>query len=127
MTPITSNAEVIHILVDTCKVLTRAGSTYCFTDGNAASQYTKQYVLLTKLDQLDWYSIKSDNWRGDQERIRKKNAEFLIYPKVDVSDFYKIVVYDNSVEAEVNELLRIKRVNVQVEVNSKYYEWPNLY
>lgn len=120
-------AKVIHILVDTCKVLTRTGCTYCFTDGNAASQYTKQYVLLTKLDNLDWFSIKNDNWMGEPEKIRRKNAEFLIYPKVEVADFYRIIVYDKSCASEINELLKKKRIDVKVDINPKYYEWPHMY
>lgn len=123
----TSPYDIIHILVDTLKILTKEGYAYCFTDGNAASDKTNHYWALKNLENLDWQSIKGDYWIEDQEKTRIKNAEFLIYPKIDVSDFYKIVVVDDNIKKEVETLISTKGFNLKVEVDARYYTWPKLF
>jgi len=117
-------SDIVHILVNAYSVLKK---NYCFTDGNAASIYTSQYVLIQNLDKLDWSVIKSDDWGGDNEKIRKKNAEFLVYPKVEVRDFYKLIVADQDAKEEIDTLLRSKNIKLEVEVDKRYYEWPKMY
>jgi len=116
--------DIVYILVNIYSILRK---NYCFTDGNAASDYTKQYVLISNLDKLDWNAIKSDQWEGDREKKRKKNSEFLVYPKVEIRDFYKLIVYDDSVKNEVENLLRASHLDLEVNADTRYYEWPRLF
>jgi hypothetical protein len=116
--------DIIYILVNTYSILRK---NYCFTDGNAASIHTKQYVLLNNLDKLDWSVIKSDEWGGDNERIRKKNAEFLVFPKIDVRDIYKLIVFDNDIKQEVQNAIRSRNLSLEVDVDTRYYEWPKMF
>lgn len=54
---------------------------WCFTDGNAATAFTKFFNDLSDLDKLDWKSIKTQDFRednGDEDRKRKKHSEFLV-------------------------------------------------
>lgn len=116
--------DIINILVNTYSALRK---NYCFTDGNAASPHTHQYFSINNLDKLDWDVIKSDDWGGNKEKKRKKNAEFLVYPKIEVKDFYKLIVYDNDVRDEINDLIKKKSLNLEVETDRRYYEWPDLF
>ncbi len=119
--------DIIHILVDTYKILDK---NYCFTDGNAASYSTKQYILIENLDRLDWNTIKKDNWGWGKDRDelkRKKNAEFLVYPKIELKDFYQIVVFDEKTKKEIEKTLRKYSVELKVRVDKRYYTWPQHY
>lgn len=118
-----AHSDIIHICVNTSGLLRKDKYHFCFTDGNAASRITKQYVVIQNLDKLDWNVIKSTHWGGDDERVRKKNAEFLVYPNIDPEDFYKLIVYDDESRKEITVLVSESHINIPVEVNKKYYEW----
>lgn len=118
------NNDIVFILVDTQRILCSGRYNYCFTDGNAASHLTHQYILLKNLEHLDWSTIKADHWGGDADKIRKKNAEFLVYPKIEPRDFYKIIVYNDSMKKNVSRIVEEKGLNMTVEDDARFYEWP---
>ena len=68
-----------------------------FTDGNAASEKTKFYTGLQKLDQLPWNLIRAGSWNNDdiKESKRVKCAEVLVYPKIQPSRIQIIFSYSD--------------------------------
>ena len=56
---------------------------FAFTDGNAASDNTRSYYDLKKLDKLKWGVINSEFWT-DKKDGKRIVAEFLIYPKIEI-------------------------------------------
>jgi hypothetical protein len=63
--------------------LATEGFQWCFTNGNAAKAITRYYTEHSHLRFLDWRSIETEDFRhdnadGDEDRIRKKHAEFLV-------------------------------------------------
>jgi len=55
---------------------------FYFTDGNAASNATKFYDDIDKMDCLPWEVLNDDWWNKFEDGKRKKCAEVLIYPSI---------------------------------------------
>jgi hypothetical protein len=101
---------------------------WCFTNGNAAKKITRYYTDLQDLNKLDWKSIRTTDFRtsnadGDEDRIRKKHAEFLVKDHIITDEIHSIVVLNDSVKTHVEGI--VDRVNAQINVvvnpNNKYY------
>ena len=99
---------------------------WCFTNGNAAKRISKFYNDVDDLDQIDWKSIKStdfaaNNADGDEDRVRKKHAEFLVKDRVPIKKLSHIAVLDSTVKAQIETILFKNKLNVKVVVEPKFY------
>lgn len=99
---------------------------WCFTNGNAAKRITKFYKHLDDLDQIDWRSIKStdfgaNNSDGDEDRLRKKHAEFLVKSKVPIKKLSHIAVLNPTVKGQVETILANNELDIKVVVERKFY------
>jgi hypothetical protein len=102
---------------------------WCYTNGNAAGAITRFYSSLDNIDvNLDWHSIRTtdfrdDNSDGDEDRIRKKHAEFLVKDYVPVKYINKIVAFNKAGEEKGSEV--IKKVGLKIEIiisqENKFY------
>lgn len=109
--------------------LTTNEFTWCYTNGNAAKAITKFFNTLENIDtNIDWRSIETtdfrdDNADGDEDRVRKKHAEFLVHEFVPIEKIKGIVVYSQYKMEEVNGILNELDLNIPVKVNpnNKYY------
>ena len=103
--------------------------TWCYTNGNAAKAITKFYSSLKDIDiRVDWRSInttdfRDDNADGDEDRVRKKHAEFLVRNFVPVKYVKAIVVFDQAVKTEVEKIVKTAELDIKIAVNpnNKYY------
>ncbi len=117
--------EIVYICCQLTDLSTNKHQ-WCFTDGNAAKKISKFYNDLNQLDRVDWRSIsttdfKTDNADGDEDRIRKKHAEFLVKDKVPVSKIHGIAVLNNSVKTEVEKIIVKCNLAIEVKVKSNFY------
>ncbi len=101
---------------------------WCYTNGNAAKSITKFYSELTDIEtNVDWKSITSTDFRhstdGDEDRIRKKHAEFLVKKHVPIEYVHTIVVYNEIAHNKVVKILEGFNLGPQVLINPKkeYY------
>lgn len=99
---------------------------WCFTDGNAAKVITNYYTNITDLTYIDWRSIASQDFRhdnadGDEDRIRKKHAEFLVKDYVPSHYIKGIIVYDKSVKADVSKIVQSLHLNIDIRVKRDFY------
>lgn len=102
---------------------------WCFTDGNAAAAITKFYNKLEEIEyKVDWRSVKTtdfrdDNEDGDEDRVRKKHAEFLVKDYLPVKYIKVIVVMNESKKQEVQAVLDKLKLDIEVKINpeSKFY------
>ena len=101
---------------------------WCFTDGNAAKKITKYATSLDLINELDWHSILTTDFRdenadGDEDRIRKKHSEFLIKGHVPSSYIKYIVVLNENKQKEVEAILEKLGLDIEVKINpdKKYY------
>ena len=60
------------------KIISNLKKKFAFTDGNAASDDTKKFWNLKKLQTLKWNIINADFWNDFEDGKRIRNAEFLI-------------------------------------------------
>jgi len=102
---------------------------WCYTDGNAAKAITKYFIKLESIESnIDWRSIQSTDFRdnnadGDEDRVRKKHAEFLVHGHVPINLLKCIVVLNREKEAEVIAMLAKSKMNIKVAINpnNQYY------
>lgn len=117
--------EIVYLC---CRVTELATDKFqwCFTNANAAEKITKFYSDLKHLDKLDWKSIKTTDFRlnnadGDEDRIRKKHAEFLVKDKVPPKKIGVIAVLNATVKEEVESIVSTCKLAVEVKVKSDFY------
>lgn len=109
--------------------LTTKNFKWCYTDGNAAAAISKFFNNLEGIEAyVDWHSIETtdfrdDNSDGDEDRIRKKLAEFLVKEYVPVEYIRKIVVFTTSMHKEVNAIVNRLKLDIEVLINpnGKFY------
>jgi ssDNA thymidine ADP-ribosyltransferase, DarT len=99
---------------------------WCFTDGNAAKNITKFSNNIKDLKKLDWRSIESKDFRdentdGDEDRVRKKHAEFLVKDYVSVEYIKGIAVLNETVKEEVEETIKNLKLSIEVKIKPEFY------
>jgi hypothetical protein len=102
---------------------------WCYTNGNAAVAITKFFSKFDDIDtDIDWHSINTTDFRdenadGDEDRIRKKHAEFLVRGHVPAEYIRKIVVLNQEVKENVEKILTQSASNIDILVNpnQKFY------
>jgi len=109
-----------------CKLRDLANENFqwCFTDGNATVSITKFFDDLDDIHKLDWHSIFSEDFRidnadRDNDRIRKKQAEFLVRNYVPSDKIKSLVVLDNYAQDQVQRILDEVNMSIPIHVNPK--------
>lgn len=99
---------------------------WCFTNANAAEKITKFYNELRHLEKVDWHSIRTtdfrnDNADGDEDRIRKKHAEFLVKDHVPRQKIKGIAVLNAAVKEQVDAIASASKLQIEVKVKPNFY------
>lgn len=96
---------------------------WCYTNGNAAKRITNFFDNFDGIEtNIDWHSINTNDFRdanadGDEDRIRKKHAEFLVLDHVPVRYIRKIVVLNPEVQSRVEKIIAANGLQISVHVN----------
>lgn len=107
--------------------LTGSNLEWCFTDGNAATSITEFFTKVDQCASLDWKSIKAIEWSdnnsdGDHDRMRKKQAEFLVKEHVPIQFIHRIVVQTEHRRQLVQKWVDDKGLNIIVDSDKpKFY------
>jgi hypothetical protein len=117
--------EIVYVVCRVNDVVERCME-WCFTDGHAKNNITAFYNDLNKLDAVDWDLVNERYWRNTEEdidRMRRKQAEFLVRHHVPVSCICGVVVHDLHVKQAVDALLNRLSLKIPVLVSpmGKYY------
>jgi hypothetical protein len=110
----------LHKIIETCY-------RWCFTDGHAKDRFSVFYNSVNKLDKLDWDIIQARYWKNteeDMDRMRRKQAEFLVKEHVPASCIGKIIVYDEEAQNKIQSIFEKSGSNLPVIIdrdNSYYY------
>lgn len=94
---------------------------FVFTDGNAGSLDTNFYRSLYKLTKVHWDVIRADYWNEFPDGKRKRNAEFLIYPRVDLNHITRFVVSNEPLMNEIEQEIRRYKLDIPVVVDETYF------
>lgn len=114
---------VIH-LVSSAEQIDRSGLPYLFTDRQAYVLYADQIDDLGRLPELDWKTIRSNDWKNtdvDLDRQERKMAEFLVHNFVPWSSITGIGVYSKRYKDQAEQILKAYNDETQVQVMTSWY------
>lgn len=115
-------AKVLHLVAD-AEELTQ-GLQCVHTDGNAATLPLRMFPGTSGFDQLSWDIIHSHSWgdaANDNDRKRRKQAEFLAWREVPWTAVRLIGAHDGAVADEVRAILEGSAHRPTVEVQPDWY------
>jgi hypothetical protein len=116
-------SELIYYVLP-LKTALEGGGRWCFTDGNARVHTSQYYETKEDLARLDWQVIGSQNWIGfdfDQDRKRRKQAEFLIKGHVPFYWIQYLITYDAASSVKARGIVEKSGVEVLVKPSGKHY------
>lgn len=93
---------------------------WCFTDGHAKNKLTDFYTNLDDLKEVDWDVVFLGQWHNtedDLDRMRRKQAEFLVKHHVPVGCISGIAVFDASQKTFIETILNRLDLIIPVIVN----------
>jgi hypothetical protein len=112
-------------LCSTTERILIAGLRCVFSDGNAATRITRFYDdpdLLGRV--VDWPLMQARYWSNTEEdgdRVRRRQAEFLVHRSVPLELIDSLAVIDDAVRSRVEALLPRERRTLLVHVRPDWY------
>ena len=101
---------------------------WCFTDGHAKNNLTKFYNNLRDLELLDWDIISQQYWydtADDYDRMRRKQAEFLVKNHVPATCICGLIVTTSEQEQKAKDILTKVNSEIKIFVDTKHkYFYP---
>ncbi len=95
-------------------------ASFAFSDGNAANNITQFFHKTENLDQIPWERLRAKEWSwSDYEKRRQRNAEMLVYPKIEPLNITKILV--NNQFQRLKILTIIKELDVECELRPEAF------
>jgi hypothetical protein len=95
-------------LVSSVQAIVDAELQFVFSDGHGLASFTQWYDDLKDLNAVDWKIVGERYWRDkpeDNDRQRRKQAEFLVRDHVEWGLISEIGVYNDAVKNQVTALL----------------------
>jgi hypothetical protein len=95
-------------------------SAWCFTDGHAKNSFSVFFNDLKDLTEVDWNLVAKKYWNNNEEdidRMRRKQAEFLVKDYLPVNCISKIIVFDEKKANFVSTIIDLLGLNIPVFVN----------
>jgi len=119
-------SDIVYVVCGLATLVDNCGA-WCFTDGHAKNAITAFYNHLDNLDKVDWDMVSERHWKNTEEdfdRMRRKQAEFLVKTHVPLSCISSIVVLNQQRQTFVEEI--INRLGLEIPVrenpgNQFYY------
>ncbi|MBL0138276.1 MAG: DUF4433 domain-containing protein [Bacteroidetes bacterium] len=112
--------EAIVYIVCRVNTLIQNVGAWCFTDGHAKNAITEFYNDIANLGEVDWEMVAERQWRNtedDFDRMRRKQAEFLVRNHVPVNCISCIVVLNVQRKIFVEEIVNRLGLGISVRVN----------
>lgn len=114
---------IVHLELDAEAILA-AGHACVHTDGNAASQPLAFHESRFGFAGLSWEVIRSNDWRDtadDNDRKRRKQAEFLVHDHVPWDLVVRIGAFDNAALLAVQQALAGAQHRPAIECRPDWY------
>jgi hypothetical protein len=118
--------EPIIYLVSSVQTILQEGYNFVFSDGQGIKRFTSWYCREEDLGMLDWNCIHARRWNdttGEPDRMRRKQAEFLIHRQCDWSVIKKIGVLNENMRNKVEIIMNEYSTNKHrpVELSHQWY------
>lgn len=100
--------EDVIYLVSAAEVIHQNNLPFVFTDGHATVKFSIYYTALDDLRHIDWAIMRDKYWRDteeDQDRKRRRQAEFLIHSFVPLGSLLGLATHNQAVNEKVQGLL----------------------
>ena len=111
--------DIIYIVCKLSKIVDNCAE-WCFTDGHAKKRISTFYNNLDDLKEVSWNIVAERYWRDtedDFDRMRKKQAEFLVKGCVPTDCIHAIVTYNKEAANTVKETLNRFSLDIPVGIN----------
>ena len=95
---------------------------WCFTDGHAKNHLTRFYNHTDDLTKLDWDVIRMQYWHDtedDYDRMRRKQAEFLVKGHVPANCICGLIVLTTEQEKRAKAIQQQTGTNIPIYVDNK--------
>ena len=115
--------DIIY-LVSSVQKIKEGNIPFVFSDGHAYELISKFYNKEKYLKNIDWSIMGDTYWNNtaeDNDRKRKRMAEFLVYQIVPITCIFAIVVFDDRMESTVNKIQRKCNTNIKTIVKRNWY------
>ncbi len=116
-------AALIHLVSDVEDIDAR-GLDFVFTDGHAVMQFTDFFDDLDYLGAIDWDVMESRYWSDtneDNDRKRRRQAEFLVRNFFPWELITEIGVINYTIQSQVENILQIFTDQTPVRVHKDWY------
>ena len=116
--------NIIYFVSSVERVIKEGGRSWCFSDGHGIDKLTEFYDDPKELVNIDWGLIDAWDWRNtlaDNDRVRKKQAEFLVYQSFPIAWVEKIAVYSEEQKKSVESTLAQHSYKIPVVIEKKWY------
>lgn len=117
--------DVIYLVSSVQKVVQHQELQWCFSDGHPIEKNTKFYDSIDFLEKIDWPLINNWVWKNtsdDNDRKRRKQAEFLVHESFPLNLITRIAVYSDLQKMQVESILReSSHHNKCITIEEKWY------
>jgi hypothetical protein len=120
--------EPLIYLTTSVERIVERGLRFIFTDGHGLARFTSQYDDLAHLNEVEWELVNARYWRDtpdDNDKQRRKQAEFLVWQSLDWELIEGIAVCNESVRQRIEQILdgfpNCRRPSVSVVRDWYYY------
>ncbi len=116
--------EDIIYLVSSVETIISASIEFVFTDGHAYELISKFYNQTSDLKNVDWQIMGATYWNNtaqDNDRMRRRMAEFLAYQFVSSNCILAIVVCDDKLKKVVDSIQKKCSTNIKTIIKPNWY------
>lgn len=103
----TEGQSPLIYLRSTVQAISEQGLRYVFSDGHGLQKFTSWFDNISELNKVDWDMVNNRLWFDtdeDNDRQRRKQAEFLVHRYCDWSLILDIVVIDQETKSKVQKI-----------------------
>ena len=120
-----SQREIIYLCTH-IETIVKTCPEWCFTDGHAKNKLTTYYNQVNELAHIDWDIVTNKYWSNtpeDPDKMRRKQAEFLVKAHVPTSCLSGVIVHDETAGTKVGQIMNSVGVTLPIHIdkNHNYY------
>jgi hypothetical protein len=118
------NIHDLVYIVSSIEKIKELGYPFTFMDGHALMALSNFYNDTMYLDKLDWKLIRNTMWNNtdeDNDRERRRQAEFLVKGKVGLDAFNELGVYSQELAKRVFAIMKGHNVQCAIRVKRNWY------